>query len=162
MAAGTRVARQSRDTVYYRMMQRGIPEFFAAAELAGRDVPKFIADELNGFLDCGDLARGFAKVDCHDCGHHFVVGFSCKGRGACLKRRSAVCLSYDAPIIEKITWLISKDRPGTCQPRFVFEGAVWPDDVDSSCQIGSSFSRSGFEVYWRIKRQLVIRPRGAL
>jgi len=84
MATGTRVARQSRDTVYYRMMQRGIPEFFAAAELAGRDVPKFIADELTGFLDCGDLARGFAKVDCHDCGHHFVVGFSCKGRGACL------------------------------------------------------------------------------
>ena len=29
------------------------------------------------------MAHGFARVRCDDCGHDFLVAFSCKGRGVC-------------------------------------------------------------------------------
>ena len=32
---------------------------------------------------CGILAHGFARVYCANCGHDFLVAFSCKGRDIC-------------------------------------------------------------------------------
>ena len=39
--------------------------------------------ELDGFVGCGVLARGFARVRCGACGHELLVPFSCKRRGIC-------------------------------------------------------------------------------
>ena len=39
--------------------------------------------EGTAYLDCGILARGFARVRCGQCGHDFLIAFSCKGRGVC-------------------------------------------------------------------------------
>ena len=38
---------------------------------------------LSSFLDCGILAKGFARVHCTRCGKDALVAFSCKGRGFC-------------------------------------------------------------------------------
>jgi len=35
------------------------------------------------YLECGIFAYGFALARCEDCGHDFLVAFSCKGRGVC-------------------------------------------------------------------------------
>jgi len=35
------------------------------------------------FLDCGILHNGFARVKCGDCGHEYLLGFSCKRRHFC-------------------------------------------------------------------------------
>jgi hypothetical protein len=35
------------------------------------------------YLECGIFAHGFARSRCGDCGHDFLVAFSCKGRGVC-------------------------------------------------------------------------------
>jgi hypothetical protein len=35
------------------------------------------------YLECGILAHGFAKAHCDECGHDFLIAFSCKGRGVC-------------------------------------------------------------------------------
>ena len=35
------------------------------------------------YLECGIFAHGFARARCGDCGHDFLVAFSCKGRGVC-------------------------------------------------------------------------------
>ena len=35
------------------------------------------------FLDCGCLQNGFARVRCDDCGHEYLVAFSCKRRHFC-------------------------------------------------------------------------------
>ena len=35
------------------------------------------------YLECGIFAHGFACARCDDCGHNYVVAFSCKGRGVC-------------------------------------------------------------------------------
>ena len=39
--------------------------------------------EFRRHLDCGILARGFARARCEQCGHDFLIAFSCKGRGVC-------------------------------------------------------------------------------
>ena len=35
------------------------------------------------YLDCGDLHNGFARVKCKDCGHEYLLAFSCKRRHFC-------------------------------------------------------------------------------
>lgn len=35
------------------------------------------------YLECGDLHAGFARARCDDCGHAFLIGFSCKCRHFC-------------------------------------------------------------------------------
>ena len=35
------------------------------------------------YLDCGDLSHGFARVKCKDCGHEYLLAFSCKRRHFC-------------------------------------------------------------------------------
>jgi len=42
-----------------------------------------IPEVVNKFLDCGDLARGFARVRCDHCKHEYLLAFSCKGRWFC-------------------------------------------------------------------------------
>jgi ribosomal protein S27E len=35
------------------------------------------------YLDCGDPHNGFARVKCKDCGHEYLLAFSCKRRHFC-------------------------------------------------------------------------------
>jgi Transposase zinc-binding domain/Putative transposase len=46
-------------------------------------LPEFVRSELEGYVQCGVLARGFALLACPDCGEHKLVAFSCGGRGFC-------------------------------------------------------------------------------
>lgn len=65
---------------------RAIEHGFAAP------LPSFVRDELEGFIDCGVLSRGFAVLACPECTGRVVVGYSCKGLGfcpSCLGRRMA-------------------------------------------------------------------------
>ena len=39
--------------------------------------------DFRRYLDCGILAHGFARARCGQCGHDFLIAFSCKGRGVC-------------------------------------------------------------------------------
>ncbi|HEY4055208.1 MAG TPA: transposase [Kofleriaceae bacterium] len=60
----------------------------------GFGVPRFVDDELRGFLRCGVLAYGFVRVRCGTCGDELLVGFSCKGRAVCPScsgRRASEC-----------------------------------------------------------------------
>jgi transposase-like zinc-binding protein len=53
-------------------------------------IPKHARRELEAYLDCGLLCRGFARLRCQGCGESRLVAFSCKGRGfcpSCLGRR---------------------------------------------------------------------------
>ena len=46
-------------------------------------LPRFVKKELEGYLDCGHLCRGFARLRCEGCPKSHLVAFSCKGRGFC-------------------------------------------------------------------------------
>ena len=68
----------------YRLVQQHAATFFAEVEAAaGADLPQFVKDEFDAFLECGILAHGFLRLRCADCGHDKLVAFSCKRRGFC-------------------------------------------------------------------------------
>ena len=43
----------------------------------------YVRKAFEKYLECGIFAHGFARARCDDCGHDFLVAFSCKGRGVC-------------------------------------------------------------------------------
>ncbi|HWT83259.1 MAG TPA: transposase, partial [Candidatus Methylomirabilis sp.] len=42
-----------------------------------------VPEVVHKFLDCGDLARGFARIRCDHCQHEYLLAFSCKSRWFC-------------------------------------------------------------------------------
>ena len=43
----------------------------------------YVKDVIYRYLDCGILQNGFARVKCSDCGHEYLLAFSCKRRHFC-------------------------------------------------------------------------------
>jgi len=43
----------------------------------------YVRQVIYRYLDCGDLHNGFARVKCADCGHEYLLAFSCKRRHFC-------------------------------------------------------------------------------
>ena len=76
---------QPEKTALYRVMQEHLLTFEQewTDEASGRTLPKFVTDELHGFMGCGILGRGFAHLFCRTCREHHVVASSCKARAAC-------------------------------------------------------------------------------
>lgn len=43
----------------------------------------YVTDVIRRYLDYGDLHFGFARVKCEDCGHEYLLAYSCKRRHFC-------------------------------------------------------------------------------
>lgn len=43
----------------------------------------YVEQVIYRYLDCGNLHNGFARVKCKDCGHEYLLAFSCKRRHFC-------------------------------------------------------------------------------
>ena len=59
----------------------------------GFGLPRYVERELERYLECGILGRGFARVRCDACRREILVAFSCKSRAicpSCTARRMAV------------------------------------------------------------------------
>jgi hypothetical protein len=84
--------RRPETTALYEVVRDNLETLYGAiaeGALAVR-IPKHARRELEAYLECGLLCRGFATLRCEDCGERRVVAFCCKGRGfcpACLGRR---------------------------------------------------------------------------
>jgi hypothetical protein len=75
-------------TALYEVVRDNLETLYGAigdGALAVR-IPKHARKELEAYLDCGLLCRGFARLLCQDCGERRLVAFSCKGRA--LARRA--------------------------------------------------------------------------
>jgi hypothetical protein len=71
-------------TTLYRLVQQHAASFIAHTEAStGSELPRFIKDEFDAFLECGILAHGFLRLRCGECGHDRLLAFSCKRRGFC-------------------------------------------------------------------------------
>ena len=78
--------RRPERTLLYRTVQTHLETWLALrrgdfddADVVAGDV----AREFRRYLECGILAHGFARARCAQCGHDFLIAFSCKGRGVC-------------------------------------------------------------------------------
>jgi hypothetical protein len=54
-----------------------------AAGFEGAALPPFVRRELEGYLDCGLVCRGFLRIKWESCSEQHLVAFACKGRGIC-------------------------------------------------------------------------------
>jgi len=53
------------------------------AASTGGELPRFVKDEFDAFLECGILARGFLRLRCGECGDDKLLPFNCKRRKFC-------------------------------------------------------------------------------
>jgi hypothetical protein len=71
-------------TTLYRLVQQHAASCIAhTGASTGSELPGFINDEFDAFLECSILAHGFLRLGCGHCGHDTLVAFSCKRRGLC-------------------------------------------------------------------------------
>ena len=72
--------RRPERTVLYQVVQHNLETWLTrrqAADAEGGGVPRWGEGELRRYLECGILAHGFARARCAECGHDFLVAFSC-------------------------------------------------------------------------------------
>jgi hypothetical protein len=91
--------RRPEETTLYRVVADNLETFYGAVDDGALPItlPKFVKKELEGYLDCGLLCRGFARVRCDGCEETRLVAFSCKGRGfcpSCLGRRMSATAAH--------------------------------------------------------------------
>ncbi len=107
------------ETTLYRLVQRHAATFFEQAQAAaGADLPQFVKDEFDAFLECGILAHGFLRLRCGDCGHDKLLAFSCKGRGFCpscgarrMAQTAAHLIDHVIPHVPVRQWVLSLPIP---------------------------------------------------
>jgi hypothetical protein len=74
--------RRPERTLLYRTVQTNLATWLALAD-EGDPVPAYVEQTFRRYLECAVLAQGFARARCGECGHDFLIAFSCKGRGIC-------------------------------------------------------------------------------
>ena len=85
-ASRSYLRRQPEHSLVYQLVAAeadGVRAAVYRASEHGRGLPRHVDKELDAFLNCGLLHRGFARVVCRKCRAEHVVAFSCKGRGIC-------------------------------------------------------------------------------
>jgi hypothetical protein len=74
----------------------------------------FTDKAVGGYLDCGILENGFARVRCGACHAEFLVAFSCKGRRLCpscaAKRAAALLFRHQVFSFLQAECLLSEER----------------------------------------------------
>jgi hypothetical protein len=106
-------------TTLYRLVQQHAASFIAHTEAStGAELPRFIKDEFEVFLECGILAHGFLRLRCGDCGHDKLLAFSCKRRGFCpscgarrMSQTAAHLVDHVIPQVPVRQWVLSLPIP---------------------------------------------------
>ena len=75
-------SRRPEKTVLYKTLQENLTTWVEQTHENGNSIPPHIEKDFRQYLECGLLSYGFARARCQ-CGHEFLVAFSCKGRGIC-------------------------------------------------------------------------------
>jgi len=108
-------------SVLYRCVQQHLETWLAQCRDGHHDewsVPEHVEREFRRYLECGILARGFARAYCDGCGHDLPVAFSCKGRGVCpscnarrMVATAAHLTDHVLPDLPVRQWLAAKRNP---------------------------------------------------
>ena len=112
--------RRPEETTLYRVVQDNLETLYEAVEegAVALSLPQFVKSELEGYLECGMLCRGFARLRCGECAETRLVAFSCKGRGfcpSCLGRKmSATALNLEEAVMPRAPlrqWVLTLPYP---------------------------------------------------
>jgi hypothetical protein len=82
--AGAYRPRRPQDTLLHELVREHFSTFLEHTNrIYARPLPKYVVQEFEKYIVCGDLSRGFVRCVCADCGRERAVPFSCKTRGLC-------------------------------------------------------------------------------
>ena len=65
-----------------------------------------IPEVVDKFMQCGDFAKGFARVRCDECSHEYLLAFSCKGRWFCPSCHQKKVQVFGAMLAESIVAVV--------------------------------------------------------
>ena len=124
--------RQPWQSTLYQVVRDNVATLQQASEDGfGTPLPKFVRAELDGFLRCQVLGRGFAHMVCKDCGKPHLLAFCCRGRGfcpCCTGRRMAQCAAnlseFVLPDAPQRQWVLTV--PHALRPRAAYDRKLLP------------------------------------
>ena len=123
--------RRPEATTLYQVVQDNLETLYGAVDDGAVPIalPRFVRKELEGYLDCGLLCRGFARLRCDGCAETRLVAFACKGRGfcpSCLGRKmsatAANLVDYVMPKVPLRQWVLTV--PFAWRGRLGFDGPL--------------------------------------
>ena len=123
--------RRPESTTLYEVVRDNLETLYGAVDDGALPIalPAFVRKELDGYLDCGLLCRGFAHVKCEGCAERRVVAFACKGRGfcpSCLGRRmastAANLVECVLPTVALRQWVLTV--PFAWRKRLAYDGTL--------------------------------------
>ncbi|QDV05811.1 Putative transposase [Planctomycetes bacterium Poly30] len=97
-----------------------LPGFLAEFEdeHGGRSLPKYVIQEFEALLECGDPAFGFSRLRCPSCATDTIVPFSCKGRTICSSCGGRQMAQTAAHIVDRVfpdvdvrQWVLTVPKP---------------------------------------------------
>jgi len=68
--------REPEKEVLYQAIAQNLETFLERLRAEGHELPKYVVEEFYRYLDCGILARGFARCACESCGRSFAVALT--------------------------------------------------------------------------------------
>ena len=113
------VRHRPEQTILHRLVQQYAARFNAHTEAStSAELPRFIKDAFDAFLECGILAHGFLRLRCGECGHDKILAFSCKRRGFCppygarrMSQTAAHLVDHVIPHVPIRQWVLSLPIP---------------------------------------------------
>ena len=124
--------RRPEQTTLYRVVQENLETLYGAVDEGAVSIalPGFVRKELEGYLGCGLLCRGFARLRCDGCEETRLVAFACKGRGfcpSCLGRKmsatAANLTEHVVPAVPLRQWVLTV--PFAWRKRLAYDGRLW-------------------------------------
>lgn len=111
--------RKPQDSQYYQCIEDNFEKF--ESRRGGNDrFPKkygflrpYVKQVIYRYLDCGILHNGFARVKCGECGHEYLLAFSCKRRHFCPS-------CHQKRVVEFGEWLCQEVLKAVPHRHFVF------------------------------------------
>ena len=98
--------RRPQDSVYYQCVEDHFEDFERVYEEHFERAYGFYRPYLRSviyrYLDCGILHNGFARIRCGECGHEYLLAFSCKRRHFCPSCRQKRVVEFGEWVCGKV------------------------------------------------------------
>ena len=118
-------------TTLYAVVRDNLETLYGAIDEGALDVKvsKHARKELEAYLECGLLCRGFARLRCGACNESRLVAFSCRGRGFCpsclgrhMSETAANLIELVLPEVALRQWVLTFPFAWRC--RLAHDGAL--------------------------------------
>jgi hypothetical protein len=155
--------RRPTETVLYAVVRNHLETFLAhTRETYEAPLPRYVEQELRGYLRCGVFADGFVRAHCDTCGHDLLVAFSCKARAACPSCAGRRMANVAAHLVDRVLPAVPVRQWVLSLPFELRALAAFRADVLSA--LGRMFVEAVFARYrtWAKRQAFGDAPTGAV